>query len=633
MRGPMITLIALVLLVGSAAGQDMIEATRAGDLARVQELIAYDSLAVKITDGRNCTPLHFAVDKGHADIVALLLDEGGDLEARDVDGDTPLHWAACTDHVDMIDLLLDRGAEIDALNHRHVTPVLYTTQRMKYALVEKLAKRGADLEVPNDYGRTPLIWTAREGGDLEMARLLLRVGANVDALDRFQSSALELAAWRGFRTLVGILLDAGASTDLRPDMMDALLGHAAESGLDLLYQKLLDDGMHIDVASGDFTNLLHMAAGGGSITIVKDLMDRGAQIEAVDVYGWTPLHHAADRKRGGVARALQTAGCAADLRSLSGHSPLSLARARGAADVIRTLKEAGHTVSRRDFPRLTGIFLGQGVPPAEPAPFALDIVASCWGEHGSISFTPDGHEAFWSGYVDIPDSGYHRATILTSRIEDGRWTPPVVAPFVDEHRGDVPFAAPDGRRVFFLSWRPLEAGGDEGAEHIWVVQRSGDGWSQPRALPPCVNDMPQHWQISVAANGNLYFGSRRPEPDTQGVYISRPVNGVYTEPEYLGFAEDTPYIAPDESYLITSASYGQENVVRFRREDGSWSDPVSISEAYPGVGGICPKISTDGRAFFFISRRTGTNSNFWVDGGFLQELKKRALHSQAGLSR
>jgi ankyrin repeat protein len=47
-------------------------------------------------DGRDesgNTALHFAIDRGHADITGMLLDGGADLHAEDNDGNTPLMLA------------------------------------------------------------------------------------------------------------------------------------------------------------------------------------------------------------------------------------------------------------------------------------------------------------------------------------------------------------------------------------------------------------------------------------------------------------------------------------------------------------------------------------------------------------
>ena len=619
LRAMTVIFLFLALAGVPAAAQDINAAATDGDLGRIREIVKDAPAAVSTVDDRGCTALHFAVNEGHLEIAEFLLDRGADLEARDVDGDTPLHWAAYAGQVPAIDFLLDRGAKIDVRNHEQVTPLLAATRRLQYTVVERLAARGADLEIPNDYGRTPLIWTAREGGDLEMAKLLLRLGADVDAVDIFGSSALELAAWRGFRTLVGILLDAGTRFDVNPGMEQRLLYMAASEGLERLWTEVIASGATVDLHAQRLPVSVHLAASGGSARIVRDLLDLGARPDSTDLCGWTPLHHAADRGRADVVAALAAVDRVADRRTTSGYTPLSLARANGNPATVRALQEAGHRVFERDFPHLSGPWLGQGDPPATQEPFALDIVSSVWGLHGGVTFTPDGREAYWSGYLALPDSGYVRGTILTSRLADGRWTPPAPASFVDEEaRGDVPFVAPDGRRLFFLSTRPLAAGTAGGKENVWVVDREGDGWGEPRPLPPCVNDMHHHWQISVATNGNLYFSSNRSAPGTQGVYVSRQVDGEYTEPEFLGIPGGSPFIAPDESYLITEIHHGRDNVLRVRRDDGTWSDPVSVRE-FHSVAGPCPRVSPDGRAYFVLG-----DADYWVSADFLEAWQRLA---------
>ncbi len=54
------------------------------------------------------TPLHLAVDGGHAAIIEVLLDAGADLEAGIYD--TPLDLARNQKRTDIVDLLIQRGA-------------------------------------------------------------------------------------------------------------------------------------------------------------------------------------------------------------------------------------------------------------------------------------------------------------------------------------------------------------------------------------------------------------------------------------------------------------------------------------------------------------------------------------------
>lgn len=54
--------------------------------------------AVDSTDAHGCTALHFAADRGHPDIVQLLLSRGACVNHADSEGQTALHYAALCGH-------------------------------------------------------------------------------------------------------------------------------------------------------------------------------------------------------------------------------------------------------------------------------------------------------------------------------------------------------------------------------------------------------------------------------------------------------------------------------------------------------------------------------------------------------
>ncbi|MCP4573888.1 MAG: hypothetical protein GY838_16135 [bacterium] len=617
-----------LLLSGDAIAHEIHDAARSGDLAQVEALVAADPALAFRADERDCRPLHFACGGGHVQVMEFLLAAGADLTTVDTDGDTPLHWAAIAGHTEAVRELIAHGAALEARNHQEDSPLLYAVKRRHLAAATALLDAGADTEAANDYGRTPLLWVARETNDVPMARLLLERGAQVDAGDRFDATPLALASWRGFRVLVDLFLDAGADVHATDNLGYHMFGNAVEKGLERLYTALLDAGLTIDTSATTGHTLLHTAAVGGSAVIVADLLERGLPVDTVDAYGWTPLHHTADKGRDAVTAALLDAGADPDLRTLSGFSPRNLAERADAPTVIARLESRTANRDPRRLPVLTGPYLGQGEPPARPELFAPDLVATPHGGHGSITFTPDGSEAYWSMHTGRPDSGYTRGTIFTSRIVDGRWAAPAKAPFAAEWGDDVPFITADGRRLFFISRLPVTPGATDGAEHIWVCDRTGEGWGEPRPLSSEVNSMPQHWQFSVDAAGNLYFASRRGTADTDGIYVSRPVNGRYTAPEFLGFAGEAPFIAPDGSYLLTCefTRTGLHNLARFLENDGSWSDPVDLTAETDGVvSGMCPMISPDGKALFFMRDQDSQNVIWWMSTGFLEDMRAKTL--------
>ncbi len=83
-------------------------AIRQGNLERVRELIEEDPMIVNATEEGQCTPLHLAAVMGHKAVVEYLLEQGANIEAKNILDTTPLHWAAIQGHTAVVEYLLKR---------------------------------------------------------------------------------------------------------------------------------------------------------------------------------------------------------------------------------------------------------------------------------------------------------------------------------------------------------------------------------------------------------------------------------------------------------------------------------------------------------------------------------------------
>ncbi len=595
--------LALVTASGTARSQTIHDAAGQGDVAAVSRFLEQDPHLVNSTDDSDCTPLHYAAGSGFLELSELLVEHGADVNAQSYEHETPLHWAAVRSHG---------------------------------AVVELLLAQGPDTEIGDDYGRTPLLLVARETGNVDVATALLDGGADVDARDRFDSTPLELAAWRGFGGVVDLFLDRGATVPTGGQEAEALGLFSIEKGLVRLFRILADDDADLSARNENGGSLLHSASKGGSPEIVEVMLDRGLEIDEQDRYGRTPLHYAAEMGRLQVVELLVDRGAKLDLRSLAGYSAFNVALAQGREEVSELLQARGASTDPVAFPDLEGPYLGQQPPGADPTMFAPDIVASHRFEHGTVTFSPDGSEAYWATSNET-ESGYTYGMIVMSRLEDGRWTPPEPAPFSRPRQGDdVPFFAPDGSKLFFLSTRP-DRDGNSGGERIWVLDRTDHGWSEPRMIEGGPNELGKHWQFSVAASGAVYFSSGDPGGYGMGdIYVSRPSRGAYATPENLGavvnteYGEGAPFIAPDESYLLfmrvgaPDATGRVDLYVSFKDESGRWTAPVNMgARVNTRSNEICPIVSSDGKYLFFNSFRSGNADNYWMDAAIIEELRAR----------
>lgn len=577
----------------AARAQEAFDLLRKGEVAAAKALIEKDPALVEARDSRGMTPLHYAAHGGDADLVNFLIDKGAKLDARDAGSGTPLHFAA--------------------MNGRDEAAVA-------------LLKRGAAVEARDDYQRTPLLLCARERGQLSTARVLVEAGADVNAVDKFGSNALELAAWRGKGEVVDYLLDKGAGLPKPGEKWYLLLHGAASKGLENLFQRLAGEVQDLKATAGE--GLLRAAAEGGSAAIVDLLLEKGYDAASADRFGWTPLHYAARDGRIDAARALVEKGAPLDLRTIMGQTAYNVAQERMMAGVSAFLAEKGADVSAIRFPVLEGDYLGQNPPGDEPELFAPGIVSSIWGLHSTAVFSPDGNEVYWAPMMTFPGEIYSRGGLLMMTRVDGRWTAPAWAPFSGPSgNDDVPFFSADGNRLYFISRRPPAGEKQKGSEKIWFVDRTPGGWSEPQPLDPHVNSMHMHWEFSLDRERNVYFAGNSPGGlGMNDIYRARFTQGGYEKPVNLGApvnssaGEESPFVAPDGSYLLFSRRY--DLWVSFRGTDGAWSEPVNLG---PGVNSpeidLCPVVTADAKYLFFLSQRDGESHAYWVRADVIEKAR------------
>jgi hypothetical protein len=300
-----------------------------------------------------------------------------------------------------------------------------------------------------------------------------------------------------------------------------------------------------------------------------------------------------------------------------GQSAWNVAQDNGDAAMSALLAGKGAETTPAAFPELRGPYLGRKPPGRTPEVFAPGIVSARYGLHSNVVFSPDGAEAFWSLMIPPRGAGYGTGRTVVSRLVNGRWTYPQPAVFDGTPLDDVPFFHPAAPRLYDMSSRRLPDGAPPGKENIWVWDKGGKGWTNPRPLEPSVNRLPHHWQFSVDRSGTLYFSSTW--GGARGIFSSRLVDGRYAEPENLGpsIGSDAgfPFIAPDGSYLLFTRGMDQL-CVSFPGPQGRWGEAISLG---PEFAGMLPIVSPDGKYLFF-----GRNAQaYWADAAVIEELRPK----------
>ncbi|XP_041079108.1 ankyrin repeat and KH domain-containing protein 1-like isoform X7 [Polyodon spathula] len=160
-------------------------------------------------------------------------------------------------------------------------------------VVKVLLKEGANIEDHNENGHTPLM-EAASAGHVEVARVLLEYGAGINThSNEFKESALTLACYKGHLDMVRFLLEAGADQEHKTDEMHTALMEACMDGHVEVARLLLDSGAQVNMPADSFESPLTLAACGGHVELAALLIERGANLEEVNDEGYTPLMEAA----------------------------------------------------------------------------------------------------------------------------------------------------------------------------------------------------------------------------------------------------------------------------------------------------------------------------------------------------
>ncbi len=185
---------------------------------------------------------------------------------------------------------------------------------------------------------------AAAGGDGEEVRMLLHMGADVNARGSTAHTPLHVAAFRDHSEVVNILLDHGADVDAVEENGNTPLFLAAWLGHTDVIRVLLDRGADVHIQGHDGLTALHAAAMQGQTGAAELLLEGGASVNQTADRDDTPLHYAATQGHTEVARLLLERGANVNARMLGGTTSLFIAKESGHGEMVKLLEEHGGIV-------------------------------------------------------------------------------------------------------------------------------------------------------------------------------------------------------------------------------------------------------------------------------------------------
>ena len=101
---------------------DIFDAVKHGDLQKMCDLIE-NGADIEEKDIDQRTLLHYACFWGKIEIVRYLVENGADIESKDIDQATPLYHACSVGNLPIVQYLIEKGANIEAKTQKESTPL------------------------------------------------------------------------------------------------------------------------------------------------------------------------------------------------------------------------------------------------------------------------------------------------------------------------------------------------------------------------------------------------------------------------------------------------------------------------------------------------------------------------------
>lgn len=233
-----------------------------------------------------------------------------------------------------------------------------------------------------------------------------------------------------------------------------------------------------------------------------------------------------------------------------------------------------------------------------------------------FSMSANGNEAFFT----IQSPFQEISQIAYIKKENNEWSEPELMSFSDSFMYLEPFLSVDGKRLLFVSDRPINDSIKVKKDFdIWYVERKNQDaeWSEPKNIGKPVNSDLDEFYPSVSENNNLYFTMESPNGlGKDDIYFCKWDNGKYSSPVLLSPSinsagyEFNAFISKREDFILYTKynekdGYGSGDLYISKKDvHGMWGNAknigIPINTKYMEY---CPFYDEKNEMLYFTSKR------------------------------
>jgi ankyrin repeat protein len=318
-------------------------AAKRNDILMVQLLVGNKADVQKVDD-HNRDALHIALDKGYEGVANCLLATGkvtlpsSDEEKQEVLEEivTRLKMSQGVRHSD--------NAEESVLFERW-TPLMIAVWRDEIDIVRLLLSQGEEVNAMSEDGHTALSRAAWKG-HLNIVDVLLQAGAEINMGNDANTSPFILAAKNGHKEVLLRLIQKYIDQYGAISLYDKALYAGCGQVYGEIVEAIVEAGIafKIDENKQLSSALLLAAAFNGKGNLVDILLRSRADINTTDKAGRTPLMLAAESGHKEIVEKFLQKNAEIDMQDQQGRTALSLAAQSGNSEIVALLINAGSNI-------------------------------------------------------------------------------------------------------------------------------------------------------------------------------------------------------------------------------------------------------------------------------------------------
>ncbi|EHQ26320.1 ankyrin repeat domain-containing protein [Mucilaginibacter paludis] len=235
-----------------------------------------------------------------ASIEYLLSQPGNDIEKLTHDGRTYLHWAANRGNAEVVEYLLNKGAKYNVEDSHGTTPLLFAASsgQQNTKIYDLFLAHGADLKKElSPEGANVLLLALANDKDFTLTNYFISKGLDLNSTDAAGNNAFCYAAKAGNIDVLKALLQKGVKPNANAMLMAAQGGgrRGGGSGATLaLYQYLESLNIKPTTLAKNGENVLHsIVRKQRQNEIIEYFLSKGVDVNQADEDGNTVLMNAA----------------------------------------------------------------------------------------------------------------------------------------------------------------------------------------------------------------------------------------------------------------------------------------------------------------------------------------------------